>query len=244
MPNKAPSASSSQHRKLSVLVVDQHPVVRDSIVTRLDGETDFSVCGQVSSGFEAQKALQRSRPDFLLTELALPDRHGLEFIKDIRAEYASLQILVFTTEDENTFALRALRAGASGYVMKWEPLEHLLDAMRLVAAGNYAVNPEIWARFLQNPRREDADSGDTTMFTRLTDRELEVFELIGKGAATREIAAHLNRSVSVVEACRLSIKEKLHLRDCSDLVCRAIRWIEIRNRTASPAAACNPSVVI
>lgn len=236
MSTKAPSRADGQCRKLSVLVLDSHPVVRDCIVARLNEEPDFTICGQAGTGIEARQALKRSQPDFLLMELALPDRHGLEVIKDIRAQHTAVQILVFTTQDESTFALRALRAGASGYVMKWEPMERLLGAMRLVAAGNYAVNPEIWARFLQNPSREEVGEGDTTMLTRLTDRELEVFEMIGKGAGTREIAAHLNRSVSVVETCRLSIKEKLRVRDCADLVCRAIRWVDGRSYVARSLA--------
>lgn len=229
MITKSNSKVGSQRRKLSVLVLDNHPVTRDCVVGRLQREAAYTVCCQVKTAFEAQQAILRFHPDIMVLELALPDRHGLEFIKDARAQSADLRILVFTAYDESLFAMRALRAGANGFVMKREPMEHFLEALNLVAEGNYAVKPEIWAGTLNQPDQSAHDGADTTMFTRLTDRELEVFELIGKGQGTREIAAYLNRSVSAVETCRINIKEKLHIRDCAQLVCRAVRWVERRN---------------
>ena len=219
-------------RKYSVLVVDNFPVVREGVVERLNSEADFTVCGQAANAAEAHQMLRRLQPDLMVLELTLPDKHGLEFIKDVRVHSAKLRMLVFTREEETIYALRALRAGANGFVMKCEPLERFLDALRQVVAGHYAVNTQIWARFLTQPPPDPnrATNGhETTMFTRLSDRELEVFELIGKGAGTREIAAYLNRSVSVVETCRLNIKQKLQLQDCAELVCRAVRWVEQRN---------------
>lgn len=215
-------------RKHSVLVVDNFPVVREGVVERLNCEADFTVCGQATNAAEAHQMLGRLQPDLMVLELTLPDKHGLEFIKDVRVHSAKLRMLVFTREEETIYALRALRAGANGFVMKREPMERFLQALHHVVAGHYAVNTQIWAKFLNQPP-QDATGYETTTFTRLTDRELEVFELIGKGAGTREIAAYLNRSVSVVETCRLNIKQKLQLQDCAELVCRAVRWVERRN---------------
>lgn len=233
--DKANFVVPSQRRKHSVLVVDHFPVVRHSLMERLNSECDFTACGEAATAAQAHQAFNRLQPDFMVLELALPDKHGLEFIKDIRAQSEKLRMLVFSSYDETIFALRALRAGANGYVMKRQPVEHLLEAMRQVAAGHYAVNIQLMNGFLVPP--QPAPDGDTTMFTRLTDRELEVFELIGKGAGTREIAAYLNRSVSVVETCRLNLKQKLQLQDAAELVCRAVRWVEHRHGLLEPNGA-------
>jgi DNA-binding NarL/FixJ family response regulator len=239
MTTKRPSAVHSQPRKLSVLLVDDHPVVRDAVIERLNREAGFTVCCQVKTAFDAQQALNRFQPDLMILELALPDRHGLEFIKDIRAQSADLRMLVFTAYEESLFAMRALRAGANGFVMKREPMERFLEALHLVAGGNYAVNSQLLAGFLHPSNQSAADGHDTTTFTRLTDRELEVFELIGKGAGTREIAAYLNRSVGTVETCRVQIKEKLQLKDCAALVCRAVGWVECRSGLTSSLDTAN-----
>lgn len=229
MATKTNSAGHDRARRIEVLVVDDHPVVREGIIERVNASAGFNVCRHVNTAFEAQQALIKFRPDLIITELALPDRHGLEFVKDLRAQSADLRIVVFTASEESIFALRALRAGANGFVMKHEPLERLMEGLQLVAQGNYAVNPEVWTRFLSYPDQGASAGSDTVMYTKLTDRELEVFELIGKGAGTREIAGYLNRSVSTVETCRLSIKEKLGIRACTELACRAIRWVESRH---------------
>jgi DNA-binding NarL/FixJ family response regulator len=236
MATKSEPVRSNRQRKMSVLVLDEHPVVRGGVVARVNNESGYNVCCDAGTAFEAQQAINRFKPDIMVLELALPDRHGLEFIKDVRAQSADLRILVFSAYKESVFALRALRSGANGFVTKSEPMENLLNAVRLVAEGHYAVNSQIWASFLSNPDPEVSESGDTVTFTRLSDRELEVFELIGKGAGTREIAGYLNRSVSTIETCRGQIKEKLRLVDCAALVSHAVRWVECRRGLAHSQA--------
>jgi DNA-binding NarL/FixJ family response regulator len=219
------NADAGRHKR-SVLLVEDHPLVREVVGNFLNHQDDFLVTGRASTVGEARQVIDRLRPELIVLDLGLPDGHGLELIKDIRAQSGDAKILVFTSYDESIFALRALRAGANGFVMKREPMSRLLEALRQVAVGDYAVNPQVLAQFIGMLEPDAASNNETTRFTRLTDRELEVFELIGKGAGTREIASYLNRSVSAIESCRISIKEKLQLRNGADLVRRAVRWAD------------------
>lgn len=231
MSKKEQNSTAGQH-KHEVLLVEDHLLVLTVLNKLVNRQSDFIVTGEAMNVSEARQAVERLKPEIIVLDLELPDGHGLELIKDIRARSLEPKILVFTTHDEDIFALRTLRAGANGYVMKRDPMERFLEALRQVASGNYAVNPRVWTKFLEADNQLASNGRDTDAFESLTDRELEVFELIGKGAGTREIAAYLNRSVSVIETCRVKIKEKLQLRSAAELVCHAVRWTDYKKSFA------------
>lgn len=225
-------AATGQGHKHSVLVVDDHPIICEVLIRLLNRQSDFTVVGKANSMCEARQAIKQTQPEVMLLDFGLPDGHGLELIKDIRAQSKTPWILVFTVHDEAIYALRALRAGANGYLMKNASVQRILEALRLIAAGGYVFNQRMLGR-ARGIASQDASTGcDTETFTRLSDRELEVFEMIGRGAGTREIAAYLNRSAGAIETCRASIKAKLHLDDAAELVCRAIRWGDCNKNSA------------
>ncbi|MFT5465803.1 MAG: DNA-binding NarL/FixJ family response regulator [Verrucomicrobiales bacterium] len=207
-----------------ILIVDDHPVMRFGLVSLINSNENLTVCGECGSACEAMEACQREAPDLALVDITLPDKNGLELVKDLRAWNEQLLILVVSMHEENVYAERALRAGARGYVMKEEAADKLVEAVGQVLAGGVYVSPKISARIVQ----QFADSGGSpeSPIGRLTDRELEVFQQIGEGMASREIAAKLTISVRTVDAHRAHIKEKLGLRDATELMHQAVKWVE------------------
>lgn len=216
---------SDRAKKRRVLLVDDHPVVREGLVQRINRESDLTVCAEAQSAAEALRAVVRHQPDVVVLDLSLPRGHGLELIKDLKAQRPELPLLVFTMHDETLFAERALRAGASGYIMKQEPPERLLAAVRTVLKGNYFLSDKASSTFLHSFFRRSSESGGATI-SGLTDRELEVFQLIGQGIGTRAIADRLGRSVKTIETHRARIMEKLSVKSAAELVVRASRWVE------------------
>lgn len=213
-------------RKRTVLLVDDHPVVREGLTRRINSEEDLRVCAEVRTSAEALLAVKEFQPDVVVVDLALAEGHGLELIKDIRSQSNRVPILVFTMFEEASYAVRALKAGAQGYLTKHENSERLVNGLRAVLRGEYVLNPDISTRFLQ-ARLQPGEQVPTPEET-LADRELEVFELIGKGIGTREIAARLGRSVKTIETYRARIKEKLDLTSSTALMREAVRWVEAR----------------
>jgi DNA-binding NarL/FixJ family response regulator len=212
-------------RKRRVLLVDDHPVVREGLAQRINRERDLAVCGEAQSAGEALRAVASHQPDVVVLDLSLPKGHGLELIKDLKNLHPDLPLLVFTMHDENLFAERALRAGARGYVMKQEPPERLLAAVRTVLNGEYFLSDKASSTFLHTFFRHSSENTGPPIGG-LTDRELEVFELIGQGVGTRSIADRLGRSVKTIETHRARIMEKLSLKSAAELVVRASRWVE------------------
>ena len=207
-----------------ILIVDDHPVMRFGLVALIQAEKDLKVCGECGSAAEAMDACERESPDLALIDVTLPDKNGLELIKDLRAQNQQLLMLVVSMHDENVYAERALRAGARGYVMKEEAPDKLVHAIRQVLNGGVFVSSEISARIVQH--FAEASGAPETPIGRLTDRELEVFRLIGEGNASREIAGQLNISIRTVDAHRAHIKEKLGIRDATELMHQAVKWVE------------------
>ena len=210
--------------KRTVLLVDDHPVVREGLTRRINSEEDLSVCAEARTPTEALRAMKEFHPDVVVVDLELTEGHGLELIKDIRSQPNRVPILVFTMFEEATYAMRAMKAGAQGYLTKNESSERLVNGLRAVLRGEYVLNPDISTKFLQN--RLQPGGGSSPAQDKLADRELEVFELIGKGIGTREIADRLDRSVKTVETYRARIKEKLGLRSATALMREAVRWVE------------------
>jgi len=220
----AGAAPAPQGRK-RILLVDDHPFMRAGLGQLIDRQSDLCVCGEAGDPVEAARELARTRPDLVLTDITMPGRSGLEFIKDLHATSPDLPILVVSMHDEVIYAERVLRAGARGYIMKEAGGENLLAAIRRVLGGDLYVSPKMSARILEavtarKPR------GSTSPIGRLSDREFEVFQLIGQGKGTREIAGQLHLSSKTVDVHRGHIKEKLALNDVTALVRHAVRWVE------------------
>lgn len=224
----AAKSNDSTQNKRRVLLVDDHPVVREGLTKRINNENDLIVCGEAQSFAEAVQAITNSRPDIVVMDLSLGDGHGLDLIKNLRAGHNPVPILVFTMFEEAAYALRVLHAGAQGYVMKHESPERLLNAIRVVLKGDYALSPQTSSRFLQTVLQPSKSPNPVSPVDTLGDRELEVFELLGNGLGTREIAEKLGRSIKTIETYRARIKEKLQLTSATALVREAVRWVESR----------------
>lgn len=232
---KARPATPVPSGKCKVLLVDDHPLMREGLAKRINQEADLLVCGEAASAREARQAVARLRPELVVLDLSLSDGLALELIKDIKSLAPAVPVLVFTMHDEAVYAERALQAGARGYVMKQEPPERLLTAMRAVLRGGYCVSEKTEARFFQTFFGQPPTPA-MPVVSRLTNREVEVFHLLGQGLATQEIAARLGRSVKTIETHRARIKEKLHLKSASELISHASRWLASSQGT-TPAAS-------
>lgn len=230
MPSKQNSGPTVENetKKHTVLVVDDHPVVREGLSARINREADFTVCCTAEDGPEMMTAIARLSPDIVIMDLGLPSGHGLELMRDIQAQYPRLLVIVFSMHEESLYAERALRAGARGYLMKHEPAERLIDGMRTVLRGGYALSPMTSHRMLAT--FAGAPSGKLeSPIAGLANRELEVFQFIGQGKGTREIADLLKLSVKTVETYRERLKKKLNVPSAPDLARRAILWVETKS---------------
>jgi DNA-binding NarL/FixJ family response regulator len=208
-----------------ILIVDDHPVVRGGLQSIINGRDDLMVCATAGSVQEALAQVETSGPDLVLTDLGLPGRNGIELIKDLKTLHPDLPVLVMSMHDELIYAERVLRAGGRGYVAKEAPAEVLLGAIRKVLDGGVFVSDLVTNHFLHGLA---GNSGQKSSFPmqRLTDRELEVFEHVGRGKSTHDIAGLLGISPRTVDAHRTHIREKLGLADGNELIRFAVRWIE------------------
>jgi DNA-binding NarL/FixJ family response regulator len=196
--------------KRRVLLVDDHPMIREGLRQLLAKQPDLEVCGEAGSGHEALAAAAEQSPDLVFLDLSLPDMDGVDLIKDFRSRHPHAAVLVFTMRDEQLYAERALRAGAAGYLMKGERPQIILEGVRRVLGGEVAVSEAMASTLLRWFVRPGA-SADRSPLAALSNRELEVFHLLGEGCGPREIAERLHVSVRTVETHRLHIREKLHL---------------------------------
>ena len=210
--------------KTKVLIVDDHPVVREGLAYRINRQPDLVTCAEAATAPEALKALSACLPDLAIVDLSLEGRSGLELIRDIKSRYPRLPVLVLSIHDEPAYAKRALQAGARGYVMKHEATENVLLAIRRVLGGEIYLSDKLASKLLSAAVAGEMDADGPA--ERLSDRELEVFELIGKGMGTRQIAEKLHVSIKTVEAHRAGIKEKLHLEGATELAHRAFQWVQ------------------
>lgn len=211
-----------------VLIVDDHPLVRHGLREMLSRQPDLEMLGECETAVEAVRAALALQPDLVIVDIALKDTNGLDLLKRLRKQDRSLRMLVLSMHDEAFFAERALRAGAGGYVSKQESPQRVLEAVRSVLKGGVYLSPEMTARILHGAPATPEKSQNAGL-GRLTDRELEVFDSIGRGLSTRHIAEALQLSVKTVEAHRENIKRKLAIKDSSGLARRAYDWV--LNRT-------------
>jgi len=208
-----------------VLIVDDHPMMRTGLAQLIDNEPDLKVSAEADNAGQALDAIARQPFDLILLDISLPDKNGLELIKDIQSLKPGLPILVVSMHDELLYAERVLRAGGRGYIMKQEGGKKFLEAIRQVLNGKVYVSEKMSARILENVSGRHGEAPASSV-ERLTDREFEVFQLIGQGKSTRDIAQRLRLSTKTVEVHRANIKKKLKLKTATDLVSHAIRWVE------------------
>ncbi|HLJ38893.1 MAG TPA: response regulator transcription factor [Steroidobacteraceae bacterium] len=209
---------------LRILVVDDHPIVRLGIRQMIGAEPDLEICGEAGSAEQALQLAASLRPDLALIDLSLEEGTALGLIRELRQSIPEVEVLVLSMHDEMLFAERVLRAGGRGYIMKQSAIDGLVDAIRQVASGGVYMSPKMTQHVLEQLR--DSTSGPAGLLSTLTDRELEVFDLIGHGKSTTAIAGQLAVSVKTIETYRANIKTKLKLRDARDLLRLATSFTE------------------
>lgn len=213
--------SSDRGTRARVFVVDDHPIVRQGLALLIDSQADLVVCGEAEDAHGALVALASARPDILLADISLHGPDGLDLIKEVRTRRLELPVLVLSMHDESLYAERALRAGANGYIMKQEATERVLIAIRRILGGAVYLSERATDRMVQ---QYVGGAATKPALAVLSDRELEVFRLIGEGHSTRHIATELHLSIKTVETYQSHIKDKLSLRSARELVKHAVEW--------------------
>jgi DNA-binding NarL/FixJ family response regulator len=207
-----------------IVIVDDHPLFRKGLEQLINSSDDaFRICGEAGDAAQGMNVIRQLKPDLAIVDLSLPGANGIELIKNIRAEFPKLPVLILSMHDESLYALRALRAGAQGYVMKQEALENVVVAIQEVLAGRPYLSSDMSAQLITNFASGTNEKSPTD---KLSDRELEILELIGKGRDVREIAKALHISAKTVETHRAHIKEKLNLKNARQVTRFAVQWIE------------------
>lgn len=210
-----------------ILLVDDHPLLREGLGRLIDAAAGMSVCGMAGSVQEALALVETQIPDLVVTDLTLPGRNGLELIKDLGAIHPEIPVIVLSMHDELIYAERVLRAGGRGYVMKDAPPERLIEAIHVVLGGGVFASQTVTNHFLKALSSNKSPSKQCFPLERLTDREMEVFELIGQAKSNHDIASRLGISPRTLDAHRAHIREKLALGDSNELTRHAIRWVEV-----------------
>ena len=219
-----PKTSPPAQRKC-ILVVDDHPLMREGVNQWIQRAPDLEVCGQAESAEAALSLTEKLKPDLVLTDISLKGRNGLELIKDVQAFAPDVPVLVLSMHDESIYAARALRAGARGYVMKSSGGDRVVQAIREVFQGRIAVSPAMATHLLEEYSGRRPRSGRTVL-PNLTDREFEVFQLLGEAKSNREIAGQLNLSPKTVETHRMNLMRKLKLKTTAELLRFALQYAE------------------
>ena len=222
--DKAAAPTVNRKPKTKVLLVDDHPILRAGLGKLINQEADMMVCGEAEDGPRAFELAGTLSPDIAVIDVSLKGSNGIELIKNLKARYPELPTLVLSMHDESLYAERALRAGSLGYIMKEEAIEQVLVAIRKVLQGEIFLSEKMKSKMLQQ-MASGKGKVVSSPIEQLTDRELEVFRLIGEGYSTRQIAGQLHLSVRTVEAYREYIKSKLNLKNATELVQHAFHWV-------------------
>jgi DNA-binding NarL/FixJ family response regulator len=224
--NENPKCDASEAKR--IVIVDDHPLFRKGLQEMIHSDETFAVCGEAGNAAEAMDLIRKLSPDMAIVDLSLPGANGIELIKNIRAEFPKVPILVLSMHDESLYAVRALRAGADGYVMKHEAMANVIHAIREVFNGRPYLSPAMAAQVITKFAHRQAE-GETDAVERLSDRELEILELIGKGHEVRQIAKLLHLSPKTVETHRAHIKDKLDLKNSREVARFALQWLNARD---------------
>jgi DNA-binding NarL/FixJ family response regulator len=228
MTRTAKSPAAPQVEKKTVFIVDDHPLLRQGLALLINREQDLAVCGEAAEAQTAMKEIAAQRPDILIADISLNGPDGLDLLKNLRGLYPNLPVLILSMHDESIYAERALRARANGYIMKQEATEKVLVAVRRILGGDIYLSDRMANKLLH--QYISGAPADMTRLSTLSDRELEVFRLIGEGRSTRQIAEELHLSIKTVETYQAHIKEKLSLQSGRELVQHAIQS-NIGNKT-------------
>ncbi|MFC5454181.1 response regulator transcription factor [Prosthecobacter fluviatilis] len=207
-----------------VLLVEDHPMFREHLGQLINRDLGMSICGEADNIRDAMRLILETKPDIAIVDITLHGSSGLELLKDIKAQGLDINVLVLSMHDEELYAERALRAGAKGYITKNEASTEVIEAIRCVMKGDVYASRQMTAKLLERMTQKRSNSELAGMET-LADRELEVFQMLGRGKSTREIAQTLNLGESTVETYRARIKEKLQLRSAAELYLRAGQWV-------------------
>jgi DNA-binding NarL/FixJ family response regulator len=216
---------SNVRRKAQILIVDDHPVLRRGLTELIDEEPDMVVCAQAESAEEALRLIHAGKPDLAIVDLSLKGTSGIDLIKRLASHHPEVPVLVLSMHEEALFARRALLAGARGYIMKEEAMSDLQAAIRRVLAGKIHLSPSMSESLLEHVAH-GSNPRTGSPLAQLSDREMEVFELIGRGLGTREVADKLHRSVKTIETHRANLKRKLGVGSASELVVMAASWVQ------------------
>jgi DNA-binding NarL/FixJ family response regulator len=208
-----------------IYIVDDHPLVRQGLSQIVASEADMEICGEAEDSPAAIRGVGEANPDAIIVDISLKGANGLELIKNLKAIHEDIPILVFSMHDETIYAQRALRAGAKAYVMKKESPSKVVDAIRKIIQGEIYVSPSVADQVLHQIVSGPGNVS-TSPVDRLTDRELEVVQLIGRGLSSREVAESLHLSVKTIESHRAHVKEKLSLRNATELVQFSVQWVD------------------
>ena len=208
--------------KKRVLIVDDHPIFRAGLNGLVNLEAELTVCGEANDAKQAMQAVEKLHPDLVLLDMSLPGKGGLELLKDIRALAPQTPVLIISMHDETLYAERVIKAGGRGYIMKQEGPEKIVQAVRKVLSGGISVSERIAAQILD--AMSGGKSGTSSSVSTLTDREFEVYRLLGQGKEPHEIARTLHLSIKTVDTHRAHIRQKLSLRNATELIHHATRW--------------------
>jgi DNA-binding NarL/FixJ family response regulator len=224
--NNNPKCESPEAKR--IVIVDDHPLFRKGLAELIHSEKNhFAVCGEAGNAAEAMEVIRKLKPELAIVDLSLPGANGIELIKNIRAEFAKLPILVLSMHDESLYAVRALRAGADGYVMKHEAMANVIHAVHEIFNGRPYLSPAMAAQVITKFAHRQGE-GEADAVEKLSDRELEILELIGKGNEVRQIAKLLHLSPKTVETHRAHIKDKLDLKNSREVARFALQWLQAR----------------
>lgn len=240
MDHDSPNQKARSRKRVArVLIVDDHPMVRRGFAELISHERDLMVCGEADGFADAVEAARGSNPDLAIVDIALKDCSGLELVKQLRSQHPELKMLVCSMHDETVYAERALHAGAMGYVSKEQGAGDVVEAIRQVLADRVYLSADMAERILHRARGGEA-ALHVSPVSNLTDRELEIFELFGKGLSAGDISARLHISTKTVDAHRQKIKRKLDFKSSSELVQHAVQWVLEETGAASPAPRPQP----
>jgi len=217
---------------ISVFIVDDHPPIREALKSRVSATMDMVLCGECGTSEDAFRDVETHRPDVAVVDLSLSDAHGLDLIQNIKAQFPEVQVVVYSMYDEKVYAERAIRAGASGYVMKAKPTANLIEAIRTASEGEVYLSRKMSSRILNRVARGEASEASFPI-DELTDRELAVFQMLGEGYGVNEIQDRLNLARKTVETYRRRAKEKLGVDSVSKLLQYALQWASANGSEAS-----------
>ena len=223
--SKSPAAGGTgdTERAVAVVVVDDHPAIREALAATIDSKLGMRLVGQSSTAQKALALVERRAPDVAIVDISLRDAHGLDLVAQIREAFPAVRVLVFSMYDEGVYAERAIRAGASGYLMKTEPTQRVAEAIWRVSQGDVYLSRDMASRILSKVIRQD-EYALSSATEELTDREMDVFQLLGQGHSMREIASKLDLSRKTIETYRRRAKEKLGFESVAELLQYAVQW--------------------